>query len=346
MKNINEIWKMNKKIIVLGYLLLCGFSIFCQCISSYSYQGAKNAVEIDSISTKIGSVLFFDFVTYDVPDKLTIYTCRDSFSFYTGAYNDEPGSNFFLGYTEIHLYESTWSLKILNGKYPSNFNGGSVYSNGGLRIVYHTQCCKLKWKIQGNRKDFTVFSICIQLIDIGKIPIDTIQTAHCGPYYESLIYDSCGYILHQHIDSSIVIQPFIKNPSCYGKSDGSIEFPGFEKFNMHDLGVGIYILEISNTLCSNTFEIRLRIDSICQLFIPNVFSPNWDGINDVFFISTDIDFPYALYIYSRWGELIHFGKYISNQTGWNPGDKFQDGVYAYRILLNEKIFTGDVTILR
>lgn len=53
-------------------------------------------------------------------------------------------------------------------------------------------------------------------------------------------------------------------------------------------------------------EFRLKVKACpCELFIPNVLSPNQDGINDVLEIESDCETQeYLLQIYDRWGKLV------------------------------------------
>ncbi len=97
------------------------------------------------------------------------------------------------------------------------------------------------------------------------------------------------------------------------------------------------------------------IDCYCQITIPNAFTPNGDGINDVFFpvINCRLDI-YRLYIFNRWGDLI-FESFNQDETwdGRYKGSDVTDGVYFYRMEYlheetneNEDYKTGSVTILR
>ncbi len=93
------------------------------------------------------------------------------------------------------------------------------------------------------------------------------------------------------------------------------------------------------------------------VFVPNAFTPDGDGINEVFLpviSGTEVD-EYLFRIYDRWGEVIfetdQLGKaWIGNVKG---GDHYaKDGVYVYDIVvgsdtlkIREK-YTGHVTLLR
>lgn len=75
--------------------------------------------------------------------------------------------------------------------------------------------------------------------------------------------------------------------------------------------------------------------------IPNIFTPNSDGINDVWVFTSA---PKAqLEIINRWGNLIY--KANGNFFSWN-GEGCTDGVYFYRIITNEKVKSGYIELIR
>lgn len=67
----------------------------------------------------------------------------------------------------------------------------------------------------------------------------------------------------------------------------------------------------------------------CTVFIPNAFSPNGDGINDVFLPLSDCEYEYFhMRIYDRWGELVYS---TDTYAGWDGSFKsvVTPGVYVY-----------------
>lgn len=79
-----------------------------------------------------------------------------------------------------------------------------------------------------------------------------------------------------------------------------------------------------------------------ELLIPNIFTPNGDGINDLFYVNflTERD---SIYIYNRWGKKV---QKMSGNESWN-GDNLEDGVYFIVIYSEDaKIKTGSVQLLR
>jgi gliding motility-associated-like protein len=83
--------------------------------------------------------------------------------------------------------------------------------------------------------------------------------------------------------------------------------------------------------------------------IPNVFSPNGDGLNDVFYIpGVCPDEKYSLHIYDRWGVLI-FSTTLRNNS-WDgrtsAGVEAINGVYYFVVGINDDTYKGFVQLLR
>lgn len=108
--------------------------------------------------------------------------------------------------------------------------------------------------------------------------------------------------------------------------------------------------------CPALDSLVVRVFETCdgeQIFVPNTFTPNGDGNNDIFIPQGfGVDKIELMRIYNRWGELIFETQNISN--GWDGtfnGKPAQPGVYVYYIeafcLNGEKSFKkGNVTLLR
>lgn len=82
------------------------------------------------------------------------------------------------------------------------------------------------------------------------------------------------------------------------------------------------------------------------IHIPNVFTPNGDGIHDTWMIENLSLFPLnEVRIYDRWGRRI-FSR-TGYQNDWNA-QNVEEGVYFYavKILPTEKMYRGSLTILR
>ena len=120
-----------------------------------------------------------------------------------------------------------------------------------------------------------------------------------------------------------------------------------------------YILNtVTSDGCVSEDSILIRVDSDFEIDIANIFSPNGDGINDVFKISELKEFDEVLtfMIFDRWGTVMHqeYNVKIQDQRGWDgtlEGQYALPGVYA--VLMEIKLKNGrvkqkasDITLLR
>lgn len=133
---------------------------------------------------------------------------------------------------------------------------------------------------------------------------------------------------------------------------------GVEEQYMDVEETGLYGFILIDTFgCEHVGTIDATIEpNEANMFIPNSFSPNGDGINDFFRpVAADLQ-EYKLEIYNRWGELIFETEDLNQHWlgGVQEGEPFyvQDGIYSYSITYRsicstEKIEThGSVTVIR
>lgn len=113
------------------------------------------------------------------------------------------------------------------------------------------------------------------------------------------------------------------------------------------------VLGIDLNGCRNTDSAIVHIDYSDALVIPSAFSPNNDGLNDVFRIGS-ISFQRLseFRIYNRWGEQVFTT--TDPSKGWDgsyKGIAQEAGVYYYIIRLatpngTVQVYKGDVTLVR
>jgi gliding motility-associated-like protein len=116
---------------------------------------------------------------------------------------------------------------------------------------------------------------------------------------------------------------------------------------------GTYSLTISNDCGSISDTIVLNaIDCDCSVFIPNAFSPNGDGKNDVLIIKEENIISSNFMIYNKWGMEVFTSK--NNDQNWNGVNKDKQlppDVYGYYyegtcIKGNKMEYKGNITIVR
>ncbi len=133
-------------------------------------------------------------------------------------------------------------------------------------------------------------------------------------------------------------------------------YDGSTNSNIVIIDSGEYFVEITD-ICkvyTDSFSLTTE-DCSCSIFIPNVFTPNGDGLNDDFYavIGCDLDY-YAMYIFNRWGQLIfESSDQYEVWDGKYEGKEVPDGVYFYLLesihfytSAEKQKMTGSVTIFR
>jgi gliding motility-associated-like protein len=93
---------------------------------------------------------------------------------------------------------------------------------------------------------------------------------------------------------------------------------------------------------SESFSIEKRPCS-CELFIPNAFTPNGDGLNDEFIIVSPCEeLEFELLIFNRWGILVH--QQSSGTPSWDGyyNGELTPGVYVYKINYRGRSMAGSV----
>ena len=107
--------------------------------------------------------------------------------------------------------------------------------------------------------------------------------------------------------------------------------------------------------CSDTVFAQITVNSLDVLFTPNAFTPNGDGLNDVFAPTYNPNrFEFLeMKIFNRWGVVIHETRMPGGEW-WNGkinGNPEPAGIFTYAISARDKKgrsyeLNGTVTLLR
>nr|HMT28990.1 PKD domain-containing protein [Bacteroidia bacterium] len=119
--------------------------------------------------------------------------------------------------------------------------------------------------------------------------------------------------------------------------------------------VGEYKIVLRVTNIAGCEDIHEDVVTVNPFYIPNAFTPNGDGVNDVFYYSGyDLDVSrYNMKIFNRWGQLVFTGQ--DENDNWNgqttTGEAAPQGTYVYRLQVKTKggtehTFNGQVNLIR
>ncbi|PHI21946.1 hypothetical protein CEQ90_01270 [Lewinellaceae bacterium SD302] len=122
-----------------------------------------------------------------------------------------------------------------------------------------------------------------------------------------------------------------------------------------------YLLTTTDTIigCSRIDEVQILVDRTRRVYIPNAFSPNGDGVNDLFYVFSDaavVEIK-SFRVFNRWGSLLYEALNVpanDPRFGWDGTFNKKDltgQVLVYTIEIEfldglTEIFKGDVTLLR
>lgn len=104
--------------------------------------------------------------------------------------------------------------------------------------------------------------------------------------------------------------------------------------------------------CNDTAYITIVVEEQSTVYVPNAFTPNGMGNNEMFFAyGTNVQ-SFEMYVFDRWGMLIFQSRDIN--IGWDgtlKNNPCQEDVYVYRILWKDSQnknhrMTGHVSLIR
>lgn len=115
-----------------------------------------------------------------------------------------------------------------------------------------------------------------------------------------------------------------------------------------------YIVVSSNSIyCKVQDTVTVTVDVNCgDFFIPNVFSPNNDGLNDYINVHGRCISTFNLQIFNRWGEMVFETSTLSESwDGTFRGQKLDTGVFVYKadgVSIDGQSFNlkGNITLIR
>lgn len=170
-------------------------------------------------------------------------------------------------------------------------------------------------------------------------------------------------------DISFNVDPIVKQPSCLNANDGQIALAfngGLAPFEVRwggdtlsgevltEIYAGTYSANIVDQLgCSifTSFEVpeapvfaNCNFDLTKNLYIPNAFSPNADGINDGFTIFPKFGLiqTASFKIFDRWGGLIFESNLMDNPTNLDYWEGGRQATGVYFCLVELTLSNGDL----
>jgi gliding motility-associated-like protein len=163
--------------------------------------------------------------------------------------------------------------------------------------------------------------------------------------YKSAPYFDLGKDVFLCRGQQMQLTPYVDTRSSFQWQDGSTA----PIYNVK--GEGVYILTATNECGSFTDSVKV-LYGICALQMPTAFTPNSDGLNDVFKVTYVSPKRFRMVIYNRWGQKVYESTDITK--GWDGnyrGMTSPADTYIWKIILTdsggkEQEAHGTVTVIR
>ncbi len=160
--------------------------------------------------------------------------------------------------------------------------------------------------------------------------------------------------INPNIDKPVQFVSNSKSANNYIWTFENTIFSNIQNPIYHFLEEGFYRVQLKaiNRICSDTTSKLLYIKGSNNIFIPNAFTPNQNGLNEEFRVLYKNSKGAVLSIYNRWGQLIFTSNNVNK--GWDgtfDGNPCQEDVYYYIVDYtnndNEvKQLKGNFTLIR
>ena len=136
----------------------------------------------------------------------------------------------------------------------------------------------------------------------------------------------------------------------------SVQSPASQQTLAKPLETTLYYFFVSDGICTKHDSVLVKVfPFVCDdpsIFVPNAFSPNGDGNNDVLIVRGKMIKEMTFRIFDRWGELIF--ETHERGAGWDgtfKGKKMDPDVYDYYLKVTciddiESIVKGNITLLK
>ncbi|MCK9612343.1 MAG: gliding motility-associated C-terminal domain-containing protein [Bacteroidales bacterium] len=305
------------------------------------------------------------------------YGCEPEFV--TGPPDDSIWVNLNNNDTMRGLFINTWldtigsKLLLETGYHPSNYQVKLLLTNNLYSVPYNVDTsewiqicdtlCHNLWAdcTEGVQEDKRFILLLDFALNFGLTNSDTVKGIEiifkntiglpdlagvyvCGNKINNSINIGKDTIL---CDGNILMLNATTPNATYLWQDNSL-YPTYSVF--HE---GIYWVVVTQNCVSFSDTIAINYENcVNNTFIPNIFSPNADGQNDVFRVRGENIETLHLAVYNRWGEKVFESE--SQNDGWDgnyKGKPCSADVYVYHATIifedgTETSRKGNVTLVR
>jgi gliding motility-associated-like protein len=235
----------------------------------------------------------------------------------------------------------------------ASITGDTLACSGSPVILTAAGGLSYLWNTSATSQSITVFpvsdSTCYVIVSNGPCS----DTAYITVNTLALPVADAGDDITANIGETVQLNgsggiTYLWSPSS-GLSDPSISDP-----TTSPTSTTVYTLVVTdNNGCTDMDMVTVNIEINCgTVFVPNIFSPNGDGNNDILYVRNRCIVELEFIVYDRWGEKVFETSDVNN--GWDgefKGKPMDQGVFVYylkAVLLTgeEVVKKGNISLMR
>lgn len=223
---------------------------------------------------------------------------------------------------------------------------GTTYNNNGS--IEHTYTTP---GVYYPRVAFRTTSFCIDTISVDLDPIYVLPSPDAQLSASStrlLMYDPTLTFISQFSDDVVYSELHTGDGHVFVPAPPSVEYT-------YDADSAYFVaFTVGENLdgCIDTSFIDIYVVPETNIYIPNAFTPDGDGINDWFNVQVTNVGKFEFRIHNRWGQEVFVSQNPSNHWDGNVnGEPAPMGVYVYTLKLQDQqgewhYRTGSLTLIR
>ena len=214
----------------------------------------------------------------------------------------------------------------------------------GATVPSVTELCAGGYAVTVTDRNGCTATLSVELADSTTFPTDI--TAWCD---EDTLY--AGETTHLHATELGPPFQYQWNPPV------GVESPTASSSVARPVVTTTYVVVVTDEFgCTRTDTVPVYVrDVICEdpyVFVPNAFTPNGDGKNDILYVRGEVVREVSFKVYDRWGEKVFETTDLTK--GWDGtfrGQPCEPGVYDYHLQVTclgmKRYFKkGNVTLIR
>lgn len=269
-------------------------------------------------------------------------------------YSDDPAT--------LELNDATIGEILVSGEI--DFNNSLDYSCDGKSATIHSPFEATEYLWSDNSTEPSIL-----VNEIGWYSL--LASSDCFTFYDSIFIDD--FLVEKEVDlgngqqimlgDSVLLLPAFNRESIPGQIKWMENGTAISCADCKELWVSPntstrYSIEvIDDSGCILSDHIDIEVDQQKNVYVPNAFSPNGDGVNETLFISASVPGTVlAFEVYDRWGNLVYSrNNYLISDTDifWDGsfnGETLGIGNYIWRAELDfidgyKQSYSGQVMIM-